>query len=261
VRYGGNTSCVELRASDDTLLVLDAGTGMRRLGRLVSPDITRIDVLLTHLHLDHLQGLGFFAPLYQEGVQLHVWGPSTPTADLRSRLLRYMSPPLFPVRLRDVASDLVLHDVPRGVFGIGPYRIHADFVCHPGATVGYRVEEDGRSLAYIPDHEPALGESVFPSAREWTPGYGLTAGVDVLIHDCQYTAVEYPEHVGWGHSAIDHAVALGTLARVKKLVTFHHDPGHDDVMLDRMLDAAVAAAQPPFPVVSGTEGASFVVGE
>jgi phosphoribosyl 1,2-cyclic phosphodiesterase len=261
VRYGGNTSCVEVRADDGTLLVLDAGTGLRRLGSAVGPEVRRVDILLTHLHLDHLQGIGFFDPLYREGLEVHVWGPASTTSDLHDRVLRYMSPPLFPIRLRDVPCQLILHDVPRGCFQIGGLVVTADYICHPGATIGYRVEEGGRSLAYLPDHEPALAEAVFPGSPEWTPGFDLAAGVDVLIHDCQYSAVEYPEHVGWGHSAIDHAIALAVLARVKRLVTFHHDPGHDDVMLDRMLEAAVAAAEPPFPVVAGTEGASFRVGD
>lgn len=260
-RYGGNTPCVEVRGDDGTLLVLDAGTGIRRLGSAIGPDVTRIDVLLTHLHLDHLQGLGFFRPLFDSRSEIHVWGPTSNQMGLRDRLLRFLAPPLYPVRLRDIPSRFFLHDTPRGDLQLGEFTVRADFVCHPGPTLGYRIEGGGRSIAYLPDHEPALGAVSFPDRPEWTSGYGLVAGVDLLIHDCTYSAVEYPEHVGWGHSAIDHALALGTIGRVKRMVTFHHEPGHDDVMLDRMLEAAVSSASPTFPVTAGTEGASLRVGD
>jgi phosphoribosyl 1,2-cyclic phosphodiesterase len=112
VRYGGNTACVEVRGADGTLLVLDAGTGIRRLGASVGSDVRRVDILLTHLHMDHIQGLGFFKPLEQPGQEVHIWGPPSTTLDLRDRLARYLSPPLFPVRLRDLPCRLTLHHVP-----------------------------------------------------------------------------------------------------------------------------------------------------
>ena len=260
VLYGGNTSCVEVRAEDDSLIVLDAGTGIRRLGTTIHHQPRRIDVLLTHLHLDHVQGLGFFAPLFVPEMEVQVWGPGSVMASLRDRLLRSLAPPLYPVRLRDLPSRVTLRDVPRGSFDVGPIRVTADYVCHPGPTVGYRLEEAGRALAYLPDHEPALTEAAFPDGVVWTSGYELARGADVLIHDCAYTAVEYPERRGWGHSAIDHAFAFGELARVRKLVTFHHDPGHSDGMLDAMLESTSRAFAPPFDVVPGTEGAHLVVG-
>jgi phosphoribosyl 1,2-cyclic phosphodiesterase len=258
--YGGNTPCVEVRGEDGTVLVLDAGTGIRRLGTTIGADVHRVDVLLTHLHMDHLQGLGFFAPLFRPDMEVNVWGPGSTSATLRDRVLRGLSPPLYPVRLRDLPSRISMLDVPRGAFEIGSITVTADFICHPGATVGYRVEEAGLVLTYLPDHEPALGVPNFPDQAQWTSGYGLAKDAALLIHDSTYSAVEYPQYRGWGHSAIDHAIALGVLAKVRRLVTFHHDPGHDDVMLDRMLDAAVAAAPPPFAVSPGTEGASFRVG-
>src|SRR5215472_3808209 len=124
-RYGGNTSCVEARGSEGTVLVLDAGTGIRRLGVALPSSLRRVDVLLTHLHMDHIQGLGFFAPLYNPEVEVHIWGPASATLDLRARLMRYLSPPLFPVHLRDLPCNLVLHEVPRGEFEIGPFRIRS----------------------------------------------------------------------------------------------------------------------------------------
>ena len=137
VEYGGNTACVEVEGRDGTIVILDAGHGVRRVGDTYR-EPRRLDILLTHLHMDHIQGLGFFAPLFRDGFEVHVWGPPSTTLDLRSRLTRYLSPPLFPVRLRDVAAHLELHDVPMGEFEIGGLRVQRDMVIHPGPTVGYR---------------------------------------------------------------------------------------------------------------------------
>ena len=155
VRYGGNTSCVEVRGHDGTVVVLDAGTGILALGEALV-GAPRIDVLLTHLHMDHIQGLGFFKPLFCQDVEVHIWGPPSVTLDMRERLARYLSPPLFPVRIRDLPCRLELHDVARDRFSIGAFDIMADLVCHPGPTVGYRITEGGVTFTYLPDHEPAL---------------------------------------------------------------------------------------------------------
>lgn len=251
VRYGGNTSCVEVRGADGTLLVLDAGTGIRRLSAAVG-EARSIDVLLSHLHMDHIQGLGFFAPLYRPDIDVHVWGPPSTTQDLRSRLARYLSPPLFPIWLRDLPR-LVLLDVPLGPFTIGELRIEAALVSHPGPTVGYRISDGRVTLAYIPDHEPALGVGSFPGDPAWTSGFDLAAGVDLLIHDAQYADEDYPVYVGWGHSSIGQAVAFAALAGVKRLVPFHHNPAYSDDAVDRLLEQA-RAQRPPFEIIPGTEG-------
>jgi phosphoribosyl 1,2-cyclic phosphodiesterase len=259
VRYGGNTSCAEVRAGDGSLVVLDAGTGIRRLGAALAGGTRRIDLLLTHLHMDHIQGLGFFAPFFEADREIHVWGPPSTTLDLRARLTRYLSPPLFPVRLRDLPCRLALHEVPQDGFEAGAFRVSAALVCHPGPTVGYRVAADGVTLAYLPDHEPALGPGRVPSAPEWLSGSALAAGADLLLHDAQYTAAEYDDHVGWGHSAISHALDFARVTGARRLVTFHHDPGHDDAALDRLLEEAVAGGDLPFEVVPGMEGLSWEV--
>jgi phosphoribosyl 1,2-cyclic phosphodiesterase len=259
VRYGGNTSCVEVRGALGTLLVLDAGTGIRRLGATVGPEVQRVDLLLTHLHMDHVQGLGFFGPLFQPGQEVHLWGPPSLTQDLRARLARYLSPPLFPVRLRDLPCHLTLHDVPLDPFEIGEFRILAALVCHPGPTVGYRITEDTTSIAYLPDHEPALGARRFPEGSDWTSGFDLAAGVDLLIHDAQYSAQEYSQRVGWGHSAIPHTLGFAAAANVKRLVTFHHDPAHDDPTLDHLVEEARSSSDRRFELIPGTEGASFAL--
>jgi ribonuclease BN (tRNA processing enzyme) len=261
MRYGGNTSCVEVRGRDGTLLVLDAGTGIRRLGDSVGPEITRIDLLLTHLHMDHILGLGFFDPLFRDDLDIHIWGPSTITLDLRDHLNRYLSPPLFPVRLRDLPCDLHLHDVvAMGPFQVGGFQIISSLVCHPGPTVGYRIEEDGASLAYIPDHEPALGRSDLPEDSSWVSGMELARGVDLLIHDAQYTAEEYPDHVGWGHSALPHVLDFARRAGVEALVPFHHDPSHSDDSLDAIYADLRRREQLPFELIPAVEGDCFKLG-
>lgn len=256
-RYGGNTACVEVRGADDAVLVLDAGTGIRRLGAALPASLRRVDLLLTHLHMDHIQGLGFFAPLHNPTVEVHVWGPASTTMSLRTRLMRYLSPPLFPVHLRDLPCNLVLHEVPCGDFTIGDFQISSALVCHPGPTVGYRIATARAVLAYLPDHEPALGAPNFPQNAGWTSGHAVAAGVDLLIHDAQYNNDEYADHIGWGHSSVQHALAFAALAGVKHLVPFHHDPAHTDEYLDRLITAATATAKPSFGVTPGTEGATF----
>jgi phosphoribosyl 1,2-cyclic phosphodiesterase len=256
-RYGGNTSCVEVRSADGTALVLDAGTGIRRLGAALPPSLRRVDLLLTHLHMDHIQGLGFFAPLHNPAIEVHIWGPASTTLTLRTRLMRYLSPPLFPVHLRDLPCNLHLHEVPCGEFTVGGFRISSALVCHPGPTVGYRIATSRAVLAYLPDHEPALGVERFPLEGGWTSGYALAEGADLLIHDAQYSADEYADHVGWGHSSVQDALAMAALADVKHFVPFHHDPAHTDEHLDRLINAATATTRPTFGVTPGTEGASF----
>jgi phosphoribosyl 1,2-cyclic phosphodiesterase len=258
--YGGNTVSVEVRGEDGTVLVLDAGTGIRRLGTTLPRSLRRLDILLTHLHMDHLQGLGFFAPLRNPEIEVHIWGPASPTLSLSKRLMRYLSPPLFPVRLRELPCQLVLHEVPCDDFEIGEFHISSALVCHPGPTVGYRIASAHATLTYLTDHEPALGAPRFPMAKEWTSGYALAAGVDLLIHDAQYSSEEYTHCIGWGHSSLQHAITFANLAAVKHVVLFHHDPTHTDADLDRLCAEAVAATKPSFPVTLGAEGAVFDLG-
>jgi phosphoribosyl 1,2-cyclic phosphodiesterase len=256
VAYGGNTSCVEVRPAPGQLIVLDAGTGIPRLGTTVGAEVRRIDILLTHLHLDHVQGLGFFQPLLREGTDVHLWGPPSSTLPLRDRITRYMSPPLFPVGLRDLPSEPALHEVvPGELVELGAVAVRADLVLHPGPTVGYRLATRQGVVAYLPDHEPALGSRAFPDSRDWVSGTELAAGADVLIHDAQYTDREYQERAGWGHSTLAHALSFAHLAGVRRLVTFHHDPGHGDAMLDEML--RVAPTIDGIEVIGGREGLEF----
>jgi len=240
VRYGGNTSCLEVRLSDEQLLVLDAGTGIRPLGVNLGADPPgRIDILLTHLHIDHLEGLGFFGPLWNPSLEIHIWGPASPTKSLEQRIGVYLSPPLFPIHIRELPSNPTFHDVPPDEWRIGRATVAANLINHPGPTVGFRIQEDDRTLAYMPDHEPALGvDDLATASPEWVSGVGVAYGVDALFHDGQYTQEEYDQRVGWGHSSTEQAVTFARLAKVRRYVMFHHDPTHSDDQLDRMLEYA-----------------------
>jgi phosphoribosyl 1,2-cyclic phosphodiesterase len=262
VRYGGNTSCVEVRTHDGTLIVLDAGTGIRPLGAALGAQApATIHLLLTHLHLDHLEGFPFFAPVWSSDTELHVWGPPSPVRSLKDRIARYVSPPLFPRQLADVPARLSFHDVPDEEWTIGSARILAHPVSHPGPTLGYRLIENGRSLAYIPDHEPALGvDDLAAMSPEWLSGYALASDVDVLLHDAQYSAEEYRARVGWGHSKVDDAVTFALSARARRLVLFHHDPLHGDSDLEALLvSAARLWGDEGTPPALAYEGLAFVL--
>jgi phosphoribosyl 1,2-cyclic phosphodiesterase len=243
VHYGGNTSCVEVSFENGTVLVLDAGSGIRRLGlELAGRGIRRLHVLLTHLHLDHLEGLRFFAPLFDERVTLEIWGPPSPLFSLQERIARSFSPPLFPVDLRRVPATVCFHDVPRRPWRIDGVSLSAALVAHPGPTLGFRIQTASASLAYLPDHEPALAGPIAARSRDWISGCSIAEGVDLLLHDAQYSEDEYGERVGWGHSSIADAVAFSRAAGARRLVLFHHDPSHPDDALERLRSQAQTLA-------------------
>ncbi len=238
IRYGGNTSCVGVTLSDGSLLALDAGTGIRNLGLALPDEPTRLHILLTHLHLDHIQGLVFFAPCFRPQTEIVIWGPASPEASLRDRIARYISAPLSPVEVRELPCDVSFRSTPESEWEIGPARIRAASVSHRGPTLGYRIDDGDRSLAYIPDHEPALGADLEKLEDEWISGFGLAEGASLLIHDGQYADAEYPDHLGWGHSSLSHALSFARRTGADRTVLFHHDPLHSDAQLDRLGEEA-----------------------
>lgn len=257
VGYGGNTSCVELELADGTTLILDAGTGIRELGqRLLQKERGVLHICLTHLHLDHVEGLGFFAPLWRAGWQLKFWGPPSTTATLRKRVSRYLSPPLFPVSLAEAPAKAVFEDVPHEPWRIGSALIEAQAVEHRGPTLGYRIEDEGHVLAYVPDHEPYL-TSALDDKPEWISGWSVAAGADLLFHDSQYTDEEYANRLGWGHSSVAHAAAFSRAAGVRRLAMFHHDPMRSDreieVLYDEVAEAVRGDQEQPLIAREGLE--------
>ena len=237
-RYGGNTSCVELQLSDGSTLIIDAGTGIRSLGVGIAKRLPKINILLTHLHLDHIQGLMFFAPCFRSETEITIWGPSSPEASLEERISRYISAPLSPVEVRELPCEVNFRDTPATEWDLGPARIHAEAVTHRGPTLGYRITDGPTTLTYISDHEPGLGAPLESLEPEWISGYDLARDADLLIHDCQYTDEEYPEHVGWGHSRLSDTLTFARRVEAKRLLMFHHDPLHSDDFLDRFHDRA-----------------------
>jgi phosphoribosyl 1,2-cyclic phosphodiesterase len=235
LRYGGNTSCIEVTPDEETVLVLDAGSGIRQLGvDLLERGVRRIHLLLTHLHLDHFEGLRFFAPLWDTGVTLDIWGPRSPVFSLHDRIARSFSPPLFPVELQAVPARVTFHDLPQRRWTINGTALEAGLVLHRGPTVGFRIETSRGSVAYLPDHEPALAGEIEGRPLEWISGAAVAAGADLLVHDAQYFESEYDVRVGWGHSSVVDTVRYSRAVGAQRLILFHHEPEHTDDDLDRL---------------------------
>jgi phosphoribosyl 1,2-cyclic phosphodiesterase len=244
VEFGGNTSCVEVSLADGTVLVLDAGTGIRGLGlELVERGAQQVHILLTHLHLDHLEGLRFFAPLWNKGMALDIWGPPSPVLSLEERIRRSFSPPLFPIDLRELPAHVTFRDVPREPWTLDGASVTAELVLHPGATVGYRIEAEGSTVAYLPDHEPALA-GIADRSTDWISGASIAGEADLLLHDAQYSEEEYEEKIGWGHSSVEDALAFTRAVGARRLVLFHHEPRHADAVLERLEGEAQSLAAP-----------------
>ena len=230
-KVGGNTPCVQVTGEDGTELILDAGSGIRTLSGADLGDATRIHILLTHLHLDHIQGLLFFAPLFNPEAEVTVWGPPG-RGPLRRRLARYLSNPLSPVEIGELPAKVNFEDTPPDAWRVGGLEVRAGLVAHRGPTLGYRLSEGSRTVTYIPDHEPALGTALTSAPGNWISGFTLARGSDVLIHDAQYSEREYAARRGWGHSCLSDTIAFAKRAQPDRLLLFHHDPGHDDDELD-----------------------------
>jgi phosphoribosyl 1,2-cyclic phosphodiesterase len=255
-RYGGNTACVVLEEPGCEPIILDLGTGLRLYGvdhiAAERPAFTG-HALVTHMHWDHVQGLPFFKPLLTDGARLDVWGPATDGLSLRAAFDRFMVPPFFPVTIADLAADIRFHDLTPGAIRIGDADVVAMAVPHIGTTFGFRVSfGDGPVVVYLPDHQQPIDGSldVAPEVIE------LCEGADVLIHDAQFTPDEFAVKANWGHCTVDYAVAVAAAAGVRRLVLFHHDPAHDDAVLDGLLDEvrSSAAAAVLDEVISAHEG-------
>jgi phosphoribosyl 1,2-cyclic phosphodiesterase len=261
---GGNTSCVEVTSDDGTELILDAGTGIRELGSALAGRSRRIHILLTHLHLDHIQGLMFFAPFFDPDAEITVWGPPAAERTLRERLARYISTPLSPIEIRDLPATVSFDGAPDHPWRIGAVEVEAGLVSHRGPTLGYRLSVDGTSLCYLPDHEPGLGQDLEAANPAWISGLGLANDASLLIHDCQYADAEYAQRRGWGHSSLSDALAFTRRCEPRHLLLFHHDPAHDDASLEALgAEAADRWAQlgGPGGIGMAREGQTLQVGE
>ena len=275
VRYGGNTTCVEVRAAGQ-IVILDAGTGLRLLGRQLTAEFNgqplNLTLLLTHTHWDHIQGLPFFLPAYEPRNRLRILGYEGARHGLENVLASQMESPVFPVDLRELPANLQIEELKELNFTVGQVRVQACFANHPGVCVGYRLFTPAGSLAFFPDNESYMGHRHgSKSADEGDTSQRAFArweekkltdflrGVDMLIMDTQYKRNEYAEHVGWGHGCLDDVVALAIQAEVKRLFLFHHDPDHDDATIDAMVAHAqklVADRKATMRVEAAREGAT-----
>jgi phosphoribosyl 1,2-cyclic phosphodiesterase len=221
-----------MTVSDGTTLILDAGTGIRDLN--VPSEDGEIHILLTHLHLDHIQGLLFFKPFFDPGAEVVVWGPPPEDPPLRDMLARYLSTPLSPIEIRELPARVSFRTVPLDGFRIGSATLEAARVLHRGVTLGYRVSDGTDSVCYLPDHEPALGRPLDEADEDWISGLHLARGASLLIHDGQFADEEYQNRIGWGHSGLGDALLFAYRAEAQQVLLFHHDPAHDDESLDAL---------------------------
>jgi ribonuclease BN (tRNA processing enzyme) len=244
-RYGGNTSCIEIRSSRGTLVVIDCGTGSHGLGQqLVAENVTRGCLLIGHTHWDHIQGLPFFAPLFVPGNEWDICGPKGLSGSLRETLAGQMESTYFPVALEELGATIRYWDLLEGSFTIDDIRVTTRHLNHPALTLAYRIEADGASMVYACDHEPYLRAAADGDVE--LEGADLrhaefAHGADLLIHDAQYTAAEYPAKINWGHSTIEYAMRVARAAGVSQLALTHHDPLRTDKELDDVVDRSRSA--------------------
>ena len=250
VVFGGNTSCIEIRTAGQ-IIILDAGTGLRALGRTLAEEFANrpldLKLLLTHTHWDHIQGLPFFRPVYQPQCRLQIYGYEGARKSLVNVLSGQMESTYFPVLFHELPSNIQIEELTELAFQIGAVPVQARFANHPGMCVGYRIFTPHGSVAFFPDNEPHTRlHKASPTSPLGTPASLVYAeeqeqqladflrGTEVLILDSQYDAEEYQTHIGWGHGFVDYAVALAIKAQVKRLFLFHHDPEHDDAKIEAM---------------------------
>jgi phosphoribosyl 1,2-cyclic phosphodiesterase len=266
VRYGGNTSCLELRSDGGELVVVDCGTGARPLGRALATDADRPlggSILLGHTHWDHIQGLPFFEPLFNPRGHWDLYGPRGLGASLSQTLAGQMQYQYFPVAIEQLGAQVTYHDLVEGTFTIGDLDVRTQYLNHPALTLGYRIESGSAVFCSLADHEPfdpALGDGGdVLASREDRRHVEFMAGADVVVHDAQYEAAEYAAHIGWGHSTIEYVVDAACAAGVGQLVLFHHDPSHDDDAIDAILDRARERAAGRVVVTAAAEGTEIDV--
>jgi phosphoribosyl 1,2-cyclic phosphodiesterase/CheY-like chemotaxis protein len=272
VFYGGNTSCVEVRAQGE-IIVLDAGTGIRELGLSLDQEFRdeplNLTLLLTHSHWDHIQGFPFFVPAYNPKNTVRILGYEGARQSLAATLGAQMESPYFPVGIRELPGNIHIEELRDMEFTVGPVRVKAMFVNHPGICVGYRLETSGGSIVFIPDNEPFHRMHSKPGAADVTALQfaaqqdgkliDFIRDAEVLIIDSQYDLAEYESHVGWGHGCVDDVAELAKRAGVRQLFLFHHDPSHDDERVSRMLSHARQLAGSSTHVEAAREGLELVL--
>lgn len=262
MHYGGNTSCVEVRLDDGTLIIFDAGTGIRSLGDalLTRGCAVHAHLFLSHAHWDHIQGIPFFTPGFVEGTELSILGPEHAHLTLEKIVTDQMRSPYFPIPMHAMSARIDFVKLGEGSLWKlpGGATIEACIVNHPGRALGYRLSAEGKVLVYTTDNEP-FGNSPASHHLVAPPNHlALARNADLLIQDAQYTPEEYaPHRVGWGHSTYLDALHLAQEANAKRLVLFHHDPSHNDAEIDYILAQCrlwIKQHQLPFACMAAAEG-------
>lgn len=270
VRYGGNTSCVELRLGGQ-IIILDAGTGLRLLGHSLTAEFhdapLDLTLLISHLHWDHIQGFPFFSPAYHAGNRLRILGWQGGEGKFPALFAGQMVAPYFPVDLSDLCADILMEELPNFAFQIGEIPVRAHLLNHPGLCVGYRLETGHGAVAYLPDNEPQVHCCEIRHQDELLAEAGakdaaleeFVRGVEILIIDSQYTAAQYPGKVGWGHADAETVTKMAVRAGGRRLFLFHHDPGQSDALIEEKLAACRRIASgTPLQIEAAREG--LVVG-
>ncbi|MBN9598937.1 MAG: MBL fold metallo-hydrolase [Afipia sp.] len=251
LRYGGNTSCVEVRCGEH-LLIFDAGSGLRALGAALDANDTEIDLFLSHGHVDHMIGLPFFSPLMEKGRRLRIWaGGLVAIGGVKNAISALMRFPLFPIGVDAAQAGVSFHDFERGEV-LTPRKslvVRTAGLDHPGGATGYRIDHAGKAICYITDND--LGSGAIDPAL-----LSLAKGAQLVITDATYTDAELPDHAGWGHSSWQQAMRFADAAGVETLCLFHHDPDHSDAAMDEI--AAEAAKARPGTLVA-KEGMSLSI--
>jgi phosphoribosyl 1,2-cyclic phosphodiesterase/DNA-binding response OmpR family regulator len=263
VRYGGNTSCVEVRSAAGTLVVIDCGTGAHDLGQalMAGPNQPlRGHLLISHTHWDHIQGIPFFQPLFEPGNEWDIYAPHSLSQSIRDTLAGQMQYTYFPVTLEALGAKIMYHDLVEGVFQAGDITVRSRYLNHPALTLGYRLEADGVAVVYSCDHEPFSHQPSADITRISEQDHrhaDFLRGADLVIHDAQYTATEYANKIGWGHSTAEFAVDICSAVGVKQLALTHHDPMRDDDAIDQIIDAMrdrLSTSRQPLHVFAAAEG-------
>ena len=234
VKYGGDTTCIEVRSRDDDIIIIDAGTGMRKLGnKLLASGKRSYSVLFTHAHWDHLMGFPFFKPIYVKGTKISMFGCPYAQRSITDILSKSMVAPYFPVDFSQLQAEISTHGICDETFDIGPIHITPIQLNHPNQGMGYKLTEDGKSFVFLTDNELTLHHH---GGEEYKDYVRFSADADLLIHDAEYTAEQYKVTKGWGHSVYTDALRMAMEAGVKRFGLFHHNQERSDAELDRMVD-------------------------
>ncbi len=256
-KYGGATTCLTVQSQNKDLIIIDAGTGIRNLGsRLIQEQKTHIRLLFTHFHWDHVIGLPFFKPIYQEGVRIDIHAPQPKKESLKSLIQKLFGPPFFPKSWDALSAEVHFYPIDASLLELGSLTIHPIPLNHPNGGFGYKIIEQDRSFVFLSDNELGYQHA---EGLEYSDYLKVIKGADLLIHDAEFSDVEYEKTRGWGHSSVSDALRLGMDAGVQRFGLFHHNQERIDDDVDGLVKKCRQTLAPSnanmecFAVGAGTE--------